>query len=91
MRYRWRSQHAMIDGRRLKFTGSALSLFGHWLKWWLLCIITIGIYGFWVASQLAEMDYRAPDLRVMARQQSIFPPLAAETRTRASRQGHGRS
>jgi len=29
-------------------------LFGQWLLWLLLCIVTIGIYGFWVAPRLAR-------------------------------------
>ncbi|WP_243841944.1 DUF898 family protein [Salinibacterium sp. ZJ77] len=28
------------------FTGSATGLFGHWIKWLLLSIITLGIYDF---------------------------------------------
>ncbi|HAO6137079.1 TPA: DUF898 domain-containing protein, partial [Listeria monocytogenes] len=43
-----------IEGRRLKFQGSAVSLFGHWVKWLLLTIITIGIYGFWVFIKLED-------------------------------------
>jgi uncharacterized membrane protein YjgN (DUF898 family) len=36
------------------FEGKALGLFGHWIKWFLLIIITIGIYGFWVAPRLQK-------------------------------------
>jgi uncharacterized membrane protein YjgN (DUF898 family) len=52
LRERWRAKHSYIDGRRLVFTGSALGLFGMWLKWFLLIIITIGIYLFWVSPRL---------------------------------------
>ncbi|EXL19522.1 hypothetical protein X847_3014 [Listeria monocytogenes Lm_1889] len=38
----------------MKFQGSAVSLFGHWVKWLLLTIITIGIYGFWVFIKLED-------------------------------------
>src|SRR5690606_15115077 len=48
MIFRWKIEHTVIEGRRLKFNGSAVGLFGNWIKWWLLCIITIGIYGFWL-------------------------------------------
>jgi len=44
----WKINHTVIEGRRLKFNGSAVSLFLNWIKWFLLCIITLGIYGFWV-------------------------------------------
>ncbi len=44
--------HAVIDGRRLRFDGTGGDLFAQYIKWWLLCIITCGIYGFWVAPRL---------------------------------------
>lgn len=54
MRYRWRCEHTLIDGRRLRFTGHGGGLFGNWIKWLLLCFITLGIYGFWVAPRLTK-------------------------------------
>ena len=44
--------HAVIDGRRLRFDGTGGDLFAQYIKWWLLCIITCGIYSFWVAPRL---------------------------------------
>lgn len=52
MVYRWRIEHTVIEGRRLKFNGTAIGLFGNWIKWLLLTIITLGIYGFWVFIKL---------------------------------------
>ncbi|EAF7745813.1 DUF898 family protein, partial [Listeria monocytogenes] len=54
MVYGWKINHTVIEGRRLKFQGSAVGLFGHWIKWLLLTIITIGIYGFWVFIKLED-------------------------------------
>ncbi len=48
MVYGWKINHTVVEGRRLKFTGTAMSLFGHWIKWLLLTIISCGIYSFWV-------------------------------------------
>ena len=48
MIYRWKIEHTVVDGKRLKFNGSAIGLFGNWIKWWLLCIVTLGIYSFWL-------------------------------------------
>jgi uncharacterized membrane protein YjgN (DUF898 family) len=48
MYYGWEINHTVVEGKRLKFTGSAIGLFGNWIKWLLLTIITLGIYGFWV-------------------------------------------
>ncbi|AIM64089.2 hypothetical protein WS105_0499 [Weissella ceti] len=38
----------------MQFNGSAVGLFGHWIKWLLLMIITLGIYGFWVGIKLED-------------------------------------
>lgn len=52
--YGWKTRHTVIEGRRLKFTGSAIGLFGNWIKWYLLTIVTFGIYGFWVGIKLEQ-------------------------------------
>ncbi len=44
----WKARHTVINGRRLTFTGSAIGLFGNWIKWWFFTIITLGIYVFWL-------------------------------------------
>ena len=54
MVYNWETKHTVIEGRRLKFTGTAIGLFGNWIKWWLLTIITFGIYGFWLNIKLKK-------------------------------------
>ena len=41
MIYRWETKHTVIEGKRLGFDGSALGLFGNWIKWLFLCIITL--------------------------------------------------
>jgi uncharacterized membrane protein YjgN (DUF898 family) len=54
IRYRWRSKHTIVNGYRLRFTGSAFGLFGNWLKWWFFLVITLGIYSFWVVPRLTR-------------------------------------
>ena len=54
MIYSWEAKHTVINGKRLRFTGSALGLFGNWIKWILLTIITLGIYGLWVGIKLKK-------------------------------------
>lgn len=44
----WKARHTVINGKRLKFTGSAIGLFGNWIKWLLLTFVTLGIYSFWL-------------------------------------------
>jgi uncharacterized membrane protein YjgN (DUF898 family) len=36
------------------FVGTAMGLFGNWLKWLLLSIITLGIYLFWVGPRIQK-------------------------------------
>lgn len=52
LRERWRAKHSYIEGRQLVFNGSAWGLFGLWLKWFALIIITLGIYTFWVGPRI---------------------------------------
>ena len=54
MIYRWEAKHTVINGHRLKFTGTAMQLFGNWVKWFLLTIITLGIYSFWVRIKMIQ-------------------------------------
>ncbi len=48
----WRCKHTYIDGQQLVFRGRAMGLFGRWVLWLLLSIVTLGIYLFWVAPRL---------------------------------------
>lgn len=50
--YSWEAKHTVIEGRRLKFTGSAGGLFGTWIICILLSIITLGIYAFYVPIKI---------------------------------------
>ena len=34
--------------------GTAMGLFGNWIKWLLLIIVTLGIYSFWVHIKLEQ-------------------------------------
>lgn len=54
MVYGWKINHTVINGRRLKFNGTAIGLFGSWIKWLLLSVITFGIYTFWLRIALEK-------------------------------------
>jgi uncharacterized membrane protein YjgN (DUF898 family) len=54
LRERWKAKHTYVEGRRLVFTGSGIRLFGHWLLWELLIVVTLGIYSFWVVPRLTK-------------------------------------
>ncbi|MGY1748857.1 DUF898 family protein [Modestobacter sp. SYSU DS0511] len=57
LRERWRAKDSYIDGYQLVFTGSAMGLFGNWIKWWLLSLITFGIYLFWVGPRIESWKW----------------------------------
>ena len=54
MIYGWKINHTVIEGRRLQFNGTAVGLFGNWIKWLLLIVVTLGIYSFWVHIKLEQ-------------------------------------
>jgi uncharacterized membrane protein YjgN (DUF898 family) len=50
---RWICDNTTIKGKHYAFKGTAGGLFGRWIVWFLLSIITFGIYGFWaIRNQL---------------------------------------
>ena len=44
MIYRWEANHTYIEGRKLRFDGSAIQLFGKWIVWLLVAIGIITIF-----------------------------------------------
>jgi uncharacterized membrane protein YjgN (DUF898 family) len=51
-------EHTVINGQRLFFDGTATQLFGNWIKWLLLMIVTLGIYGFWVGIAMKKWEVK---------------------------------
>ncbi len=43
-----------IDKSRSEFDGTGAQLFGSYIKWFLLCIITIGIYSLWLPIKIQQ-------------------------------------
>ncbi len=64
MVYSYEANHTVLDGRRLRFKGTARGLFVQWIKWLLLTIVTLGIYGFWV--NLALKKWRTKNLEFIS-------------------------
>lgn len=54
MVYAWETSHTVIDGRRLRFDGNGGELFLNWIKWFLLTLLTLGIYGFWLEIKVRQ-------------------------------------
>ncbi len=51
---RWLARYTFIDSCRLRFDGTALQLWGNWIKRIVLCIVTFGIYYLWVAVEVEK-------------------------------------
>lgn len=67
LRQRWRAKHTFVDGRQLVFLGTGVGLFGMWIKWLLLMVVTVGIYSFWVIPRVhgwvvENTDFAGPPL-----------------------------
>ena len=54
MRERWLAKNTIINGHRLNFDGTGWQLFGNYIKWFLLCIVTLGIYSFWLNIKMKQ-------------------------------------
>lgn len=50
----WKSKHTVLDGKQLVFDGNGANLFMNYIKWWLLMVVTFGIYGFWVPIKFQQ-------------------------------------
>ena len=48
LKERWLANHTTIDGRQVIFDGTGGQLFGNYIKWFFLTILTLGIYAFWL-------------------------------------------
>ncbi len=54
MKERWIARHTLLDGKQLRFDGKGSQLFGNYIKWFLLTLITCGIYGFWLDIKMKQ-------------------------------------
>ncbi len=49
---KWLAKHTTYDGKKVVFDGTGGQLFGTYIKWFLLAIVTIGIYGLWIPIKM---------------------------------------
>lgn len=59
---KWEKDHTVVDGYLLDFSGHGLDLFGHWLLWMLLSIITFFIYAFWLPLKFENWKTKNTDI-----------------------------
>lgn len=63
MMKKYEINHTVINGKRLNFSGTASGLFGNYIKWYLLFILTLGIYGFWIPVKLLQWETKHSNFR----------------------------
>jgi uncharacterized membrane protein YjgN (DUF898 family) len=54
LKEKWLAEKTFIDDKQLCFDGNGAQLFGNYIKWFLLTIITLGIYGFWLKIKMKQ-------------------------------------
>lgn len=74
LRERWRAKHTYVEGRRLMFIGSAIGLFGNWIKWLVLSLITLGIYLLWVGPRIRKWKVENTDFVPAYMGQAVATP-----------------
>ena len=78
---RWSAKHTIIDGHQVVFDGTGWQLFGNMVKWLLLTVITIGIFGLWVPIKsmkwVVKHTHLLPDAPV-PNQQPQYPQAPAQ-------------
>ncbi len=48
----WIAKHTIIEGKQLTFDGNGAQLFGNYIKWLVVTVITFGIYSFWIVIKI---------------------------------------
>ena len=56
MRGRWYFDNMIIDGKQVVFDGRGKKLFWRYIGWILLTIITLGVWGFWMAVKILKWE-----------------------------------
>ena len=51
---RWINKHTVINRKKIVFDGKAIQLFGKYILWWFLTVITLGIYGWWLPIKMLK-------------------------------------
>lgn len=51
---RWQYRHTVIGGKRLVFKGKKTALWGNYLKWFFLTVLTLTIYGLWLGIKMQK-------------------------------------
>ena len=74
---RWETKHTFMNGRRLTFDGKAYMLYGNFIKWLLLSIVTLTIYAWiWMKFNVRRWVTRHTHVLGVVGQKSEFTGTA---------------
>lgn len=80
IKLRWIAKHCVISRKKVVFEGSALGLYGKYLLWLFLTVITFGIYGLWLNLKLISWKVSKSRIRLVSdvdkKDTSIFVMIA---------------
>ena len=63
-RLKWYSKHMVINRKKVVFEGSGIRLFGKYILWSFLTIITLGIYGWWLSIKVKKWEVKNTRLKL---------------------------
>lgn len=66
LRERWYVKHTVIDGHKLTFNGTGGQLFGRYILWCFLSVVTFGIFALWVPIKMKAWVTKHTHLEVVA-------------------------
>ena len=59
---KWKSTDVFIEWKRLGFYGLTIPLFGKFIAWWLLCMVTVNLYSIWIYKYIVRWNTQTTDL-----------------------------
>ena len=62
IKFRWLAINTVVNNRRVIFLGKTLNLYGKYIIWTFLTIITLGIYSFWIGIKKIDWEVQNTEL-----------------------------
>lgn len=80
MYHRWVAKHTKINGKQVVFDGKGIQLFGKYIAWFFLGIITVGIFWLWLPIKMQKWLMKHTYVEETAAANAQYPtyPMAAQ-------------
>jgi len=69
IKLRWIAKHSVINRKKIVFDGKALGLFGRYILWLFLTMITFGIYGLWLNIKMIRWKVEKSRLKLVGEEE----------------------